>query len=475
MTKEYDLVVLGGGPGGYVAAIRAAQLGMNVAIVESNNIGGTCLHRGCIPSKALLKTAEIYRQTKEASAYGIKLSDIDIDYEQAQMRKSQVVDQLHQGIKMILRREKIDVFYGFGRILGPSIFSPMAGTISVEYEDGRENTMIVPKYVIIATGSKPRTIPDMQIDGKFILNSEQVLDLKQLPKSMIIIGGGVTGIETASMLTDLGVDVTVIDAEDILAQVDEDIRRELKIQLQKRGVTFYTKASIDKNSINIDDKKENVSLEITYDGTPKILTAEKIFLSVGRVANIDEIGLSNTAIEFSEGVISTNEMYQTKESHIYAIGDCIGGLQLAHVASKEGIIAVEHMAGLQPEPLNEEMVPSCIYSFPEISQVGLTEREAIDKGYEIKIGKFPFQANGKAQVVGESIGFIKIISDQNTDDILGVHMIGENVTEMVSEATLAKVLNASVWEITQTIHPHPTLSESFFEAALAVDKKQIHG
>ncbi len=357
-------------------------------------------------------------------------------------------------------------------MLGASIFSPLSGTISVEYQDGKENTMLIPKNVIIATGAKPKSIPHLKADGTYILNSDDILQMEQLPKSIIIIGGGVIGIEWASMLQDLGVQVTVVEAKDILLDQDEDIRNELKKELTRRGIKFYTNATIQSETVILDENE--MSLEIVKDGELLNVSAEKVLLAVGREPNIAELGITNTTIEVENGAIVVNDMYQTKESHIYAIGDCIGGLQLAHVASKEGIIAVEHMAGLKPEPLNVHTIPSCIYSYPEVAKVGLTEREATEQGYEIKVGKFPFQANGKAHVYGETNGFVKIVADTQTEDILGVHMIGPTVTEMISEANLAKMLNASVWEVSQTIHPHPTVSESFFEAALAVDGKQIH-
>lgn len=472
MAKEYDLVVLGGGPGGYVAAIRASQLGMKVALVEKEKVGGTCLHHGCIPAKAILRSAEMYRQVQEAATFGIEVANITVNFEEAVNRKDHIIQKLYEGILSILKRESVDVYHGFGRILGASIFSPQSGTISVEYNDGRENTMLVPKYVIIATGSKHRTLPQLDTDGKYILNSDHLMDLKQLPKSMLIIGGGVIGTESASMLQDLGVQVTIIDSKDILPYLDHDIQKELKKGLKRRGVNFLTDSIVHPETVEI--KQNEVTLEITKDGERRKVSAEKVLLAIGREPNTDEIGLQNTAVEVEHGAIVVNEMYQTKESHIYAIGDCIGGMQLAHVASKEGIIAVEHIAGLNPTPLDETLVPSCIYSYPEVAQIGLSEQEAKAQGFDVKVGKFPLQANGKAHINGDTVGFIKVVANRKTDDILGVHMIGANVSELISEASLAKTLDASTWEITQTIHPHPTISESVFEAALAVDGKQIH-
>ncbi|WP_106497198.1 dihydrolipoyl dehydrogenase [Lentibacillus sp. Marseille-P4043] len=473
MAKEYDLVILGGGTGGYVAAIRASQLGMNVAVVEKGQLGGTCLHRGCIPSKALLRSAEVFRQTKEAATYGIETAEIALNFAKVQDRKNNVVRTLHQGVQGLMKKGKIDVYEGFGRILGPSIFSPMPGTISVEHENGDENTMIVPKNVLIATGSKPKSLPGLEIDGEHVMTSDEALQMTELPNSIIIVGGGVIGIEWASMLTDFGVDVTVIEYLDqILPTEDEAIAKEAEKLLKKKGITFEKGAKVLSDTLTIDD---GVRIEAEIKGKNESFQAEKMLVSVGRQANTTNIGLENTDIVVDKGVIQTNSFFQTKESHIYAIGDVIGGMQLAHVASHEGIVAVEHMADQNPLPLEYENVPTCIYSNPEIASVGLTEKQAIEQGFEIKTSKFPFKAIGKALVHGESDGFVKIIANKANDDLLGVHMIGPHVTDMISEAGLAKVLDATPWEIADSIHPHPTLSEVMGEAALAVDGKQIHG
>lgn len=474
MTKEYDLVILGGGTGGYVAAIRAAQLGMSVALVEKSKLGGTCLHDGCIPSKALLRTAEVYRQFQQANEYGLEVGPVEINLLKAQARKNKIIDTLYQGVEALLKRSQVDVVEGMGRILGPSIFSPMSGTISVEHSDEQENTILTSKNVLIATGSVPIHLPELEVDGKYIMHANHALQLETLPNSMIIIGGGVIGIEWASMLQDLGVQVTVIENKSsILVGEDKAIQKEMQKQLEARGVTFYVQTELDIESVTLED--DGVSLEAKTSDDTLHLTADKVLLSVGRKANIQEIGLQNTEVEQKKGFIATNEMYQTKESHIYAIGDCIGGMQLAHVASAEGIIAVEHMANKQPASLDDKNVPTCIYSYPEVARIGLTEEEANEQGYQIKVGKFPFKGIGKAHIHGDAIGFSKIIVDQTTDDIIGVHLVGAQVTDMISEAGLAKVLNATAWEISKTIHPHPSLSEVFFESALAVDGLQIHG
>lgn len=473
LATEYDLVVLGGGTGGYVAAIRASQLGMKVAVVEKRELGGTCLHRGCIPSKSFLRSAEVYRQTKQAALYGIETEATTLKFPLVQERKQKIVDQLHQGVKGLMKKGKIDTYYGHGRILGPSIFSPMAGTISIEHGDGQENTMLIPKNVLVATGSEPKTLPGLEVDQSFVMTSDEALNLTELPNSILIVGGGVIGIEWASMLADFDVDVTVIEyAKQILPTEDEAVAKEVQKLLKKKGVTFVTEAKVLADTV---DKGEVVRLEAEINGEKQPFQAEKILVSVGRKANITNIGLENTDIVVEEDVIQTNAFYQTKESHIYAIGDVIGGMQLAHVASHEGIVAVEHMADQSPLPINYLQVPTCIYSNPEVARVGLTEQQAIEKGYEVKVGTFPFQAVGKALVYGETDGFVKIVADKQNDDLLGVHMVGPHVTDMISEAGLAKVLDATPWEIAHAIHPHPTLSEVIGEAALAVDGKQIHG
>lgn len=473
MAAEYDLVILGGGTGGYVAAIRASQLKMKVAIVEKAALGGTCLHRGCIPSKALLRSAEVYQQTRNADEFGVEVNEPVLNFIKVQQRKKAIVDQLHKGVQGLMKKGKIDVYQGFGRILGPSIFSPMPGTISVEYDNGDENDMLIPKNVLIATGSEPNTLPGLDFDGELVISSNEALEMEELPESMLIVGGGVIGVEWASMLNDFGVDVTVLEYQkQILPTEDKDVAKEMEKQLKKRGVKIVTGANVQADTLT---KNDHISVEAMIGDKTERFEAEKMLVSVGRKANIENIGIENTDIQISNHVIDTNDFYQTKESHIYAIGDVIGGMQLAHVASHEGIIAVEHIADENPQKIDYNAVSSCIYANPEAARVGLTEKQAKEEGYELVIGKFPFKAVGKALVYGETDGFVKIITDKKTQDLLGVHMTGPHVTDMISEAGLAKVLDATAWEISQTIHPHPSLSEVIGEAALAVDGKQIHG
>lgn len=425
MATEYDLVILGGGTGGYVAAIRASQLGLKTAIVEKTELGGTCLHRGCIPSKALLRSAEVFKQTTNAADFGVETSSPTVNFPRVQERKNSIIEQLHKGVQGLMKKGKIDIYEGHGRILGPSIFSPTAGTISVEMNNGEENEMLVPKNVIIATGSSPNTLPGLEIDGQTIMTSEEALEMDELPESIIIVGGGVIGIEWASMLADFGVKVSVLEyASAILPTEDEEISKEALKQLRKKGIEFFTDTEVLGDSVTIDN---GVTIQAKIDGETKTFEADRLLVSVGRKPNVDNIGLDNTDIETERGAIKVNSVNQTKESHIYAIGDVIGGMQLAHVASHEGILAVEHIANEQPEPIQYDHVASCVYSNPEIASVGLTEKQAKEQGYELEVGKFPFKAVGKALVHGDSEGFVKIISNKENQDILGIHMIGPHV------------------------------------------------
>ncbi|WP_075618035.1 dihydrolipoyl dehydrogenase [Paenisporosarcina indica] len=475
MAQEYDVVIIGGGTGGYVAAIRSAQLGLKTAIVEKGKLGGTCLHKGCIPSKALLRSAEIYATTKNHAAdFGVNTGEVSLDFSRVQSRKEGIVSQLHQGVQGLMKKGKIDVYEGTGRMLGPSIFSPSpGGTISVEMNNGEENEMLIPKNVIIATGSRPRSLPGLTIDGTYVMTSDEALAMTELPKSIIIVGGGVIGIEWASMLNDFGVEVTIVEyADRIIPTEDAEVSKEMQKLLSKKGIIFATSAKVLPETLETAEGLVSISAELK--GETKTFTAEKMLVSVGRQANVEGIGIENTDIVVDNGFIKVKDTFQTKESHIYAIGDVIGGLQLAHVASHEGITAIEHIAGQKTHAIDYNLVSRCIYSNPEAASVGITQQQAKDQGFDVKVGKFSFKAIGKALVYGESDGFVKIIADKKTNDILGVHMIGPHVTDMISEAGLAMVLDATPWEIANTIHPHPTLSEVMGEAALAVDGKAIH-
>ena len=474
MAQNYDVVVIGGGTGGYVAAIRAAQLGLKTAIVEREKLGGTCLHKGCIPSKALLRSAEVYRMAKQtATTFGVEIEGVSLRFDKVQARKRAIVEQLCQGVNTLINKGKIDVFEGIGRILGPSIFSPMAGTISVEYPNGEENDMLLPTNVILATGSKPRGIEGLEVDGHYVMNSDHALEMTTLPNSLLIVGGGVIGLEWASMLCDFDVAITVLEfGPTILPAEDEEVVKELTKQLEKRGVRFVTNARLNSNTFEI----ENDSVFITADvsGKEETFEADRLLLCIGREGNIQGIGLENTEIEVENGFIKVQDTYQTKEAHIYAIGDVIGGYQLAHVASSEGLSAIEHIVSGKTKSLNALHIPKCVYAYPELASIGLTEKDAKKEGYTVKVGKFPFKAIGKALVIGETDGFVKMIADAQTNDILGIHMVGPHVTDLMGEASLARLVDATPWEIAEAIHPHPSLNEILVEAALAVDQRAIH-
>lgn len=463
--KNYDIVFLGAGPGGYVAAIRAAQLGLNVAIVEKDKVGGTCLQRGCIPSKSLLRSAELYRNAKESEEFGVVIDNVQLNFPKVQERKSKVVDQLTKGIEFLFKKNKISLYNGYGRIVNNT-------TVEVDSENGEKET-ITAKNIIIATGSRPKALPGVTIDEKIIMTSDGALQMEELPQSIIIIGGGVIGMEWASLLNDFGVDVTVVEfLPRILPLEDEEISKDMTRAMKKRKVKLHTETKVVLDSIKIVDG--HVELEAQKGDKTIQLQADKVLVSVGRESVINNIGLESINVEVERGFVKVNEYYQTNVPNVYAIGDINGGLQLAHVASHEGIIAVEHIAGKNPKPLDYTTVSKCTFTHPEVASVGLTEAEAKEQGYEIKIGKFQFRGIGKALVHGEVDGFIKLIADEKNGKLLGAHMIGPHVTDMISEAGLAKVLEATSWDIAHTVHPHPTLSEAIMEAALDVEDEAIH-
>lgn len=471
MALNYDVAVLGGGVGGYTAAIRAAQLGKKVAIIEQDLLGGTCLHRGCIPSKTFLRSAEVYATLKDSEQFGIFTDQVSVQFDKIQQRKTSIINQLHRGLLYLMQKNKIDVIQGRGRVIGPSIFSPKSGAVAVELQDGEMET-IVSTNLIIATGSRPKTLPGITMDGEYALTSDEALQLKELPKSIIIVGGGVIGVEWASLLSDFGVEVTVIEmAAHLLPTEDAELGAELQRLLKKRGVRVLTNAALSADTYRVSNGQ--VHVQVSSKGKEETVSADKLLLSIGRVANVEGIGLENTDIKVERGVVVVNEFMQTTEPHIFAIGDVIGGIQLAHAAGHEGIIAAERIAGEHPKPLQGHLVPRCIYTRPEVASVGYTEQEAKEQGRKIKTAKVSFKAIGKALVYGDNDGFVKVIADEVTNDILGVHMIGPHVTDQISEAVLAQVLDATPWEVGQTIHPHPTLSEIMGEAMLAVDGQAI--
>lgn len=472
--ENYDLVVIGGGIGGYAAAIHAAQLGLKAAVVERDKLGGTCLHRGCIPSKALLRTAEVLATAREASSYGVDAGEPRLNLEQAMARKQRVVDQLYQGVQLLMKKHGIDVFHGTGRVMGPSIFSPQAGAVAVERDGDRQ--ILTPRFTLIATGSRAKALPGLPFDGERILSSDHALELPRLPSSMLIVGAGAIGVEWASMMADFGVQVTLVEAlPRVLPQEDEDISREMARLLKKRRVRVLAGVRVETDTAELHADGFSVDVVQEDSGARERVAAEVVLVAVGREPVTDGLGLEATEVRTERGAIVVDEHYRTREPNIFAVGDVIGGVQLAHVAMHEGIHAVEVMAGRAPRPIDYTLIPRCTYSRPEVASVGLTEAQARERGCEVVCGKFSFRANGKALVYGEPDGFVKVVADRDTDDVLGVHMVGPRVTDLVSEAALSRVLNATPWEMAHTIHPHPTLSEALGEAALAIDGWAIHG
>ncbi|MCF8563655.1 dihydrolipoyl dehydrogenase [Alicyclobacillus tolerans] len=471
--ENYDVVIIGGGTGGYVAAIRAAQLGLKVCVVEKSKMGGTCLHQGCIPSKALLRSAEILAEAKRAQDFGVIHSEPEFDLHKAMERKNSVVDQLYKGVLYLMKKNNVHVIEGVGRVMGPSIFSPQAGSVLVELQNS-ETQILSPRNTLIATGSRPKSLPGLELDGVRVISSDEALALKQLPESALIIGAGAIGVEWASMLNDFGVDVTLVEFQSrVLPMEDEDVANELARIFKKRKIRVLTSAKVLPETLV--KKPDSVQIHAEHMGSTVSLEAEVLLVAVGRAPNTEDIGLEATQVRLNGGYIEVNGQLQTAEENIFAIGDAIGGLQLAHVAAREGIRAVEVMAGLSPAPLDYNAIGRCTYSRPEVACVGLTEEQARSNGHRVKTGKFSFRAIGKALVFGEQDGFVKVVADEETDDVLGVHMIGPHVTDLISEAGLAQVLNATPWEMASVVHPHPTLSEALGEAALAVDGKALHG
>lgn len=469
--SNFDVVVLGGGTGGYVAAIRGAQLGLKVALVEKEKVGGTCLHKGCIPSKAYLRTAELLHTFRQGKEFGIKADGVELEFAGVFARKEKIVGNLYKGVQSLLKKNGVTVFQGTGTLIPPSIFAP-AGMVSVMQADGQQETL-PPEKVIIATGARPKTM-GIPLDGQHVMTSDEALARQTLPQSVIIIGGGIIGMEWASLYRDFGVEVTVLEfLPRILATEDEEVAAEIDKLFRRRKVTIVTGAAVQPETVRVENG--GVRLSAKVEGEIRAYSAEAVLIAVGRDPVTQGVGLENREkVAYGpSGFIEIDGFCRTGDPTIYAIGDVTGG-GLAHVAAHQGIIAMEHIAGQEPHPFAMIKVARCVYTRPEAAAVGYTEAQAREQGFEVKVGKFPFRGIGKALVHGEVDGFAKIVADARTGDLLGVHMVGPEVTNYISEAGLAMVLNASAWEIGQTIHPHPTLAEVLGEAALAVDGRAIH-
>jgi dihydrolipoamide dehydrogenase len=460
--EELDLIIIGSGPGGYVAGIRAGQLGLKTAVVEKDpKYGGTCGLRGCIPTKALLHTAAVMDEIRSSAALGINVADPALDIEKAQDRKQKVVDSNAKGVEFLFKKNKVTGIHGVGRITGPH-------DVEVEGPDGKRTYGA--KNILIATGSVPRDIPIAPADGERILNSDHVLELRKVPATMAVLGAGAVGTEFASIYTSFGTKVTLIEMlPRVLPIEDEEVSAELQKALRKRGIEVMTGVKLTSA-----EKTENgVTLKLEG-GKKDTVEAEMLLVAIGRKPVTENLGLEALGVELERGYVKVNPYMQTAVPHIYAVGDVINTPWLAHVASSEGILAVEHMAGLPVKPLNYDRVPSCTYCEPEVASVGLTEAKAKERGYDVQVGKFPFSALGKARIVGKTEGFVKVVRDKKYDEVLGVHIIGVHATDLIAEACVALQMEGTDEELLRTMHAHPTLSEAVAEAAHAAHGAAIH-
>lgn len=459
----YDVIVIGSGPGGYPAAIRASQLGLKVAVIEKESLGGVCLNWGCIPTKALIKSAQVYDYVKHSADYGITTTGVNHDFGAVIKRSRGVADKMSKGVQFLMKKNKIDVIMGYGKVHAK-------GKVEVKAADGTTQ-VIDTKYIILATGGRSKELPNLKQDGKKVMGYREGMVMEQQPKSMIIVGSGAIGVEFAYVYNSMGTKVTIVEfAPRIVPVEDEDISKELEKQYKKQGIEIMTNASVE----SVDTTGAGVkALVKKADGTTMTLEADVLLSAAGVVANLENIGLEQNGIKVDKGRVVVDKFGQTAVPGIYAIGDCSPGQALAHVAAKEGINAAEHIAYMEkkhahmPEGIDYNNVPGCTYCIPEISSVGYTEKAAKEAGYEIKVGKFPFVASGKASAAGATEGFVKVIFDAKYGEFLGCHMIGMNVTEMIAEAVVARKLETTAHEILNAIHPHPTMSEGLKEATAA--------
>ncbi len=459
----YDLLVLGSGPGGYVAAIRASQLGMKVGIVERENLGGICLNWGCIPTKALLKSAQVYEYLKHVDQYGLKAENFDKDFEAVVKRSRGVADGMSKGVEFLMKKNKIEVIKGFGKLLPDH-------KIEVTDADGKKEVYQA-KNIIIATGARSRELPAMPIDGKKIIGYREALTLPEQPKSMIVVGSGAIGTEFAYFYSTMGTQVTLVEyMSDIVPLEDKDVSAQLARSFRKAKIKTMTGTEV----TAVDTSGDGVKATVKTKKGEETIEADVLLSAVGIKTNIENIGLEELGIMTDRDKIIVNDYYETNIKGYYAIGDVVPGQALAHVASAEGITCVERMAGMEVETIDYNNIPACTYAQPEIASVGMTEAQAKEAGHELKIGKFPFTASGKAKAAGTPDGFIKVIFDAKYGELLGCHMIGSGVTDMIAEAVLARKMEVTGHEILKTVHPHPTMSEAFMEAVAAAYDEVIH-
>ncbi|MEQ8245587.1 dihydrolipoyl dehydrogenase [Fulvivirga sp.] len=463
MANSYDLIVLGTGPGGYVAAIRASQLGLKVAVVEKESLGGICLNWGCIPTKALLKSANVFEYIQHASDYGISIKGADVNFTDVVKRSRGVADGMSKGVQFLMKKNKIDVIMGFGKL--------KAGKkIEVKDDAGKTETYSA-EHIIVATGGRSRELPTMPIDGKKIIGYRQAMVLDKAPKKMVIVGSGAIGVEFAYFYNAMGTEVTVVEFMPRIVPVeDEEVSKALERNFKKAGMNIMTSAEV----TNVDTKGKGCKVTVKTKKGDEVIDCDVVLSAVGVSTNIEGIGLEDIGVATDKGKVIVDDYYKTNIPGIYAIGDIVHGPALAHVASAEGITCVEKIAGHHPEPIDYNNIPGCTYCSPEIASVGYTEEKAKEAGYELKVGKFPFSASGKASAAGAKDGFVKLIFDAKYGELLGAHMIGANVTEMIAEIVAIRKLETTGHELIKTIHPHPTMSEAVMEAAAAAYDEVIH-
>ncbi len=465
-SEKFDVTIIGSGPGGYVAAIRAGQLGLKAAMVEKDaRLGGKCTLRGCIPTKQMLMSAHVYEQMQHAADFGVQATGIQLAFADVQKRKDRVVLKNTKGIEYLMKKNKVTVFKGTGKLALP-------GKVEVTGADGAKQT-IETKAIIIATGSVVRPIPGFETDGVHVVNSDHILELKDVPKSLIVMGAGAVGCEFASVYSRFGAETTIVELMPRLVPLeDEEVSKELEKSFRKRKIKSQLDTKLEKlekteNGVRVTGK--------TAKGEAVSLEAEMLLVAVGRMPFTEGLGLEGTKVKVEKGFIQVDEYQQTAEPRVYAIGDVVPTPLLAHLASKEGIVAVEHIAGDKGvRPINLRLVPNCTYCDPEVASVGLTEAKAREQGYDVKVGKFPFSASGKARILGEEEGFVKIVSESKYDEILGVHIIGPHATELIAEACVAMQLESTAEELGRTMHAHPTVSEAVMEAAEGVHGLAVH-
>ena len=456
--SKYDIIVLGSGPGGYVTAIRASQLGLKTAVIEKESLGGVCLNWGCIPTKALLKSAQVFEYLKHAEDYGLTVKGADKDFGKIVDRSRSVADSMSKGVQFLLKKNKIDVINGFGKLKSGK---------KVEV-DGKEYSA---DHIVIATGARSKELPSLPQDGKKVIGYREAMTLKKQPKSMIVVGSGAIGVEFSNFYNSMGTEITIVEFLPSLVPLeDDDVSKQFERIFKKSGIKVMTNASVE----SVDTSGKNVKATVKTKKGDEIIEAEIVLSAVGITSNIENIGLEDVGIVQDNGKIMVNDWYQTNIPGYYAIGDIVHGPALAHVASAEGILCVEKIAGLQVEPIDYGNIPGCTYTSPEIASVGMTEKQAKEAGYELNIGKFPFSASGKASAAGTKDGFVKVIFDAKYGEWLGCHMIGAGVTDMIAEAVVARKLETTGHEVLKSIHPHPTMSEAVMEAVADAYDEVIH-